>query len=61
MRARVAGRTGHYMPASLVESQFATLEPPDGEPDVVTMPADADLDAAIPKLVLELRSAGPSQ
>jgi gluconokinase len=26
-RRRVAGRTGHFMPASLVDSQFATLEP----------------------------------
>jgi gluconokinase len=28
-RARVATRKGHFMPASLVDSQFATLEPPD--------------------------------
>ena len=26
--ARLAGRPGHYMPASLVDSQFAALEPP---------------------------------
>jgi gluconokinase len=43
MRARVAGRKNHYMPASLVDSQFATLESPEGEGDVVTIPADADL------------------
>jgi gluconokinase len=55
MRARVAGRRDHYMPASLVDSQFATLEPPDGEPDVVVMPADAELAAAIPKLAAELK------
>jgi gluconokinase len=55
MRARVAGRRGHYMPASLVDSQFATLEPPEGEADVVVMPADADLDAAIPRLAAELK------
>jgi gluconokinase len=54
MRARVAGRRGHYMPASLVDSQFATLEPPDGEPNVIAIAADADLDAAIPKLAGEL-------
>ena len=54
MRARVAGRKGHYMPASLVDSQFAALEPPDGETDVVTMAADADLAPAIPKLAAEL-------
>ena len=54
MRARVANRRGHYMPASLVDSQFAALEPPVGEKDVVTMAADADLDAAIPKLAEEI-------
>jgi gluconokinase len=54
MRARVAGRRGHYMPASLVDSQFATLEPPDGEPDVIVLAADAYLDAVIPKLAAEL-------
>jgi gluconokinase len=43
MRSRVAGRKGHYMPASLVDSQFAALESPEGEGDVVTIAADADL------------------
>ncbi|MCH8613553.1 gluconokinase [Arsenicicoccus dermatophilus] len=28
--ARVAGRPGHFMPASLVDSQYATLEPLEG-------------------------------
>ncbi len=57
MRARVAGRRGHYMPASLVDSQFAALEPPVGEKDVIAIAADADLDAAIRKLVAELERA----
>jgi gluconokinase len=43
MRARVAGRKDHYMPASLIDSQFAALESPEGEADVVTLSADADL------------------
>jgi gluconokinase len=43
MRERVAGRKGHYMPASLIDSQFAALESPEGEGDVVTVAADADL------------------
>ena len=38
MRSRVANRQGHYMPASLIDSQFATLESPEGEPDVMTSP-----------------------
>lgn len=37
-RRRLAGRRGHFMPASLVDSQFATLERPGPEePDVVTV------------------------
>jgi gluconokinase len=27
IRDRIAGRAGHYMPASLLDSQIATLEP----------------------------------
>jgi gluconokinase len=30
-RQRVAARKGHFMPASLVDSQFATLEPPQAD------------------------------
>lgn len=36
---RVAHRHGHFMPASLIDSQFATLEPPTGE--ALTLPLDA--------------------
>jgi gluconokinase len=39
MRRRVGRRTGHYMPASLVDSQFATLEEPVDEADVIEVPA----------------------
>lgn len=33
---RMAGRSDHFMPASLIDSQFALLEAPDG-PDVLTI------------------------
>jgi gluconokinase len=59
MRARVAGRVGHYMPASLVDSQFAALEPPRDEPDVITISAHADLDEEIPRLAERLREGRP--
>ncbi|GAB3467522.1 gluconokinase [Azotobacter salinestris] len=36
---RVAERPGHFMPASMIDSQFATLEPPQGEP--LTLVLDA--------------------
>ncbi|HEY1943487.1 MAG TPA: gluconokinase [Roseiarcus sp.] len=56
MRRRVGHRPGHYMPASLVDSQFAALEPPRDESDVVTMRADADLATSIPELAMRLQS-----
>ncbi|GGG29187.1 gluconokinase [Caldovatus sediminis] len=33
----LAARVGHFMPAALLESQFATLEDPAGEPDVIAV------------------------
>lgn len=52
IRARMAGRAGHYMPESLLASQLQTLEPPgEGEPDVlrldIALPAEAVIDAAV--------------
>ncbi|MBM0275256.1 gluconokinase [Micromonospora tarensis] len=41
IRARITEREGHYMPASLLESQLATLEPP--EPDEPVLVLDASL------------------
>jgi len=35
--ARVASRSGHYMPASLLASQFAALEPPANDEHAVTL------------------------
>ena len=35
--ARQAARTGHYMPASLVESQFAALEEPGADERPITV------------------------
>ena len=35
---RMRARSGHYMPVSLLESQFAALEDPGGDADVVEVP-----------------------
>ncbi|MER8677223.1 gluconokinase [Mesorhizobium sp. M0037] len=43
-KQRVANRKGHFMPASLVESQFAILEPPGADERALT--ADATLPVA---------------
>jgi gluconokinase len=41
--ARMAGRTGHYMPVSLLDSQLATLEPLGPDEHGVTVDADRPL------------------
>jgi len=56
MKARVGNRPGHYMPASLVDSQFAALESPEGEGGVITLAADADLGPVLPDIVQQLHS-----
>jgi len=38
---RMQARSGHYMPVSLLDSQFAALEPPRGEPDAYAIAVDA--------------------
>jgi gluconokinase len=43
--ARVASRPGHLFPASLVASQFETLQSPLGEAEVLAVSAELDLDA----------------
>ena len=48
---RVAQRAGHFMPASLVESQFRDLEPPIGEPDVLAVCATDPLGAMVEEAV----------
>ncbi|MEP9387642.1 gluconokinase [Mesorhizobium sp. KR9-304] len=40
--ARVAARKGHFMPASLIDSQFADLEPPLPDEDALTLDAARD-------------------
>ncbi|EJZ20118.1 gluconokinase (plasmid) [Rhizobium sp. Pop5] len=41
--SRMQARQGHFMPASLLDSQLQTLEPPTGEPGVVTVAIDMAL------------------
>ncbi|TAV14305.1 gluconokinase [Rhizobium ruizarguesonis] len=41
---RMGERKGHFMPASLLDSQLATLEVPTGEPGVVTVDIDDTVD-----------------
>ncbi|MBB3858504.1 gluconokinase [Xanthomonas arboricola] len=45
--ARLSARAGHFMPASLLDSQLQTLELPLDEADVVSV----DVDATVPEVV----------
>ena len=51
---RLAGRTGHYMPLSLLDSQFATLEPPAPDEHAWTINADQTADAIVNSIVVRL-------
>ena len=52
--ARIAQRRGHFMPASLLDSQFDTLEPPGPEENAITVSVDAPIEAIVDRLVAEL-------
>lgn len=62
VRARLAARTGHFMPPSLLESQFAALEEPGPEPElepctVIVADAQAPLPALLDDIVAALHTA----
>jgi gluconokinase len=53
---RMARRTGHFMPASLLASQLATLEDPSAEPGVVTVDIDRPQPAIVADAAAGLRA-----
>jgi gluconokinase len=55
--ARMAARTGHYMPTTLLDSQFATLEPPAAEENALTVDIDQPLDAIVMEILAALTDA----
>lgn len=52
--SRMAARTGHYMPPTLLDSQFATLEPP-GPDEALTVAIDQPLEAMISQILPDLK------
>ena len=56
---RVAARRHAYMPASLLDSQFADLETPGLDEGVLPVAVDQPLDALLDAIVRELGSDGP--
>ncbi|MGK9063615.1 gluconokinase, GntK/IdnK-type [Stutzerimonas chloritidismutans] len=55
---RVGGRVGHFMPISLVDSQFATLETPAGEPGVLVVDASQPRETVLAEIVQWMEQGG---
>jgi gluconokinase len=59
--ARLGGRSGHYMPLSLLQSQFDALEPPGPEENPIVVSIALPVDEIVGEVALELRrAANPS-
>ena len=51
---RMSQRHDHFMPASLLDSQFETLEPPGPEESPITVSVDQPIETIVDRLVAEL-------
>ena len=58
LSARQAARPGHFMPASLIESQFAALEPPDAEEAAISVSVVPPAEAVVASVLRALGAAG---
>jgi carbohydrate kinase (thermoresistant glucokinase family) len=56
MAGHLAGRHGHFMPASLLSSQFETLEEPGRDEPVLTVDAALPVDAIVSEIERQLPS-----
>ena len=58
---RMAARSGHYMPPTLLESQLATLEAPDPDEQAITVDIAASTEQQVRTALAQLHSAtGPT-
>lgn len=55
--ARMAQRSGHYMPLSLLDSQFAALEPPQADEAAITISIDQPTRSIAAAIAAQLRGA----
>lgn len=53
---RMRERTGHFMPASLLDSQFATLEVPGPDENAIAVAIDAPLDRIVESIADRIRA-----
>jgi len=49
--ARTAARAGHFMPTSLIDSQFAALEPPRSDENAMSTDIGAPLETVVDRIV----------
>ena len=59
LAARLAARRGHYMPASLLDSQLVTLEAPGPDERAITLDAGAPTDALVQSALTQLQATPP--
>ncbi|GAA4167841.1 gluconokinase [Shinella granuli] len=52
--ARMAARAGHFMPTSLIDSQFAALEPPAQDENAMTVDIDDTLESIVDRIAAKL-------
>lgn len=52
--ARMAKRSGHFMPLGLLDSQFAALEPPGADEEAITLSIDRAPDELVADIVNKL-------
>ena len=55
---RMAARDGHFMPVSLLESQFADLEPPGPEEVAIGIDVDQPLEGVVDEILEKLKGMG---
>jgi gluconokinase len=53
---RMAARHGHFMPTALLDSQFATLEPPTADETPITVAVDAAPEAMVDAIIEHLET-----
>ena len=53
--ARMAARKGHFMPTALLDSQFATLEPPGAEENPIVVDIGPDAEAIVAEVEESLK------
>ncbi|BDZ53655.1 hypothetical protein GCM10025870_07280 [Agromyces marinus] len=58
LRSRLTSRAGHFMPAALLESQLATLEPLGADEPGIRVDTGASPDRVVETIIRELAGRG---